>query len=153
MASIKERLSREDREVLRLIAGSRRRPQASDIVDVAEWTDDTRAVHYRFNKLCDLDLLDKQKRGDERLDPVTVGLTELGESVAADLDDRSERASVEERLDRYEERLDVISSTYTEVKRRIVEIEEQLDEFDDDLDGVAEEVVSLRRFVEEQDSE
>lgn len=150
MSGVKDRLSDEDKDVLEMIDRSAKAgPRARDVRDTVEWTEDTRAVHYRFSKLADMGLIEKRKEGDDKMSPVRVFLTDLGADIVDDVDTK-EQKSLEERVKVIEDKQEQFRTVYTEVKRRIMEIEDDLDQYDDDLDDLNEDIWGVKRFLDEQ---
>lgn len=150
MSGVREKMTDEDKDVLRLIWESHSKPQASDIAEIMAWADDTRAAHYRSNKLADLGLVEKHKQGDSRLSPVRFGTTNLGEDIAKEIsDEESEHEGIRERMDRLEDQLEAQQRTYSTVKRRIVEMEDEIDSHDADLDSIAQDVKAIQNYLED----
>lgn len=115
-------------------------------------------IRYRLRRLEDQILVERWEAEsplrDGEFPPKLVRLTDEGEEVVEEAQDPE--ATLEERIDDYEEQLDLFAQTYAEAKHRVAEtengverLEGRVDELENDVSELIGKVDRLIDHVEE----
>jgi predicted MarR family transcription regulator len=109
---------------------------------------DTRAVHYRSEKLENMGLVTREKQGRSQMSPVVISVTALGEQVASELeyDHETVRDELQHLRDQHRQLIEGVShlqDTYDE-------LDEQVDEIDMCVEKNATDIQGVKRFLDDR---
>ena len=148
--SVTDDLTDDDKDVLLLLSTTNERVKISYVVDVLPQLDDTRQAHYRVNKLCNLGLAKKIKKGDRQLDPVTVTTSDLGDDVADTINDSHE--TIREEIHNLRRQNKELLESFARLKQEYENVADELNAVRTRQDEFREGINGIQRYLNDREN-
>jgi len=148
-------INEKDKQVLQIVAQNEP-VRSKTITETLYWADSTKDTNYRLQKLEGNGLIEREEVEDSQypVNPKQAWITENGHSELTDIEESQPRG-IEERVTRVEKKVGAMTTTYGQVKQRLVELENTVDdletEHETEYEELSQQITELRRTIDADD--
>jgi len=148
-------INEKDQQVLQIVAQNEP-VRSKTITETLYWADTTKDTNYRLSKLEQECLIEREEVQDSQypVNPKQAWITKKGHSELTDIEESQPRG-IEERVTRIEKKVSAMTTTYGQVKQRLVELEHTVDdlesEHEKEYEELSQKITELRRIIDADD--